>query len=140
MKKKIICMKNRYQRRKIYAEINVTPFVDVMLVLLVIFMVTTPMLITGMDVDLPTSTNKTIKPSTEPLTLSINKSGKIFIMKEPIALQSLKLKLKNIIKAKKESRIFIKADKSLNYGYIMNIVSAVTSAGFDKISLITESK
>ena len=133
-------MHNRYKRRKIYSEINVTPFVDVMLVLLVIFMVTTPMLITGMDVDLPKSSNKAITPTSDPLTLSINKSGIIYIMKAQITLRDLKLKLNNIIKAKKESRIFIKADKSLNYGYIMNIVSEVTSAGFNNISLITESQ
>lgn len=133
-------MNNRYKRKKIYSEINITPFVDIMLVLLVIFMVTTPMLITGMDVNLPTSTNKPIKPSPDPLTLSINKAGVMFIMKEQIAIKNLKNKLTNIIKAKQESQIFIKADKSLNYGYIMNIVSEVTSAGFDKIALITESK
>ena len=89
--------------------------------------------------NLPNSTHKVIDSKIDPLTISINKAGLIFIMKEQINIKKLQTKLQNILKSKKEELIYIKADKTLNYGYIMSIISKVTDAGFSKISLITQS-
>jgi biopolymer transport protein TolR len=120
------------------SEINVTPFVDVMLVLLIIFMVTAPMLVTGVDVDLPEASTNPVSSNEEPLTVSIDKFDKIYIMNKEINKKDLIPKLKNILNEKKESRIFVRADKRSNYGYIMNIIGKINEAGFNKISLITD--
>jgi biopolymer transport protein TolR len=129
--------KNRNKHR-IMSEINVTPFVDVMLVLLIIFMVTAPMLVTGVDVDLPEASTNPVSSNEEPLTVSIDKFDKIYIMNKEINKKDLIPKLKNILNEKKESRIFVRADKRSNYGYIMNIIGKINEAGFNKISLITD--
>jgi biopolymer transport protein TolR len=120
------------------SEINVTPFVDVMLVLLIIFMVTAPMLVTGVNVDLPQASTSPVSAQEEPLTVSIDKSDKIYLMNSEINKKDLVAKLKNILDEKKESRIFVRADKRSNYGYVMEIMGKISQAGFKKISLITD--
>ena len=126
------------KKRKVMSEINVTPFVDVMLVLLIIFMVTAPMLVTGVNVDLPQASTSPVSAQEEPLTVSIDKSDKIYLMNNEINKKDLVAKLKNILDEKKESRIFVRADKRSNYGYVMEIMGKISQAGFKKISLITD--
>ena len=126
------------KRNRVMSEINVTPFVDVMLVLLIIFMVTAPMLVTGVKVDLPETSASPVSAKEEPLTVSIDKFDKIYLMNTQINKKDLSSKLKNILQEKKESRIFIRADKRANYGYVIEIMGKITEAGFKKISLITD--
>ncbi len=129
--------KNR-KKHRIMSEINVTPFVDVMLVLLIIFMVTAPMLVTGVNVDLPEASTQAVSAQEEPLTISIDRFDKIYLMNSQIRKKDLVSKLTNILQEKKESRIFVRADKRSNYGYVMEIMGKITEAGFTKISLITD--
>ena len=132
--------RKRYIRKKLYSEINITPFVDVILVLLLIFMITNQIPITGIDVDLPNSNTKPINLEKEPLSIYITKNKKIFILNNEIYINKLENKLKAIFKVKKDERIIIKADHTLNYGLIMNIMTYASNAGFNKISLVTENK
>ncbi|MCP5361338.1 MAG: protein TolR [Hyphomicrobiales bacterium] len=123
---------------RLVSEINVTPFVDVMLVLLVIFMVTAPLMVTGVQVDLPKTETAPIPQDDEPLTVSINKKGEIILQKTIVKPAVLAAKLQAIHKSKKDSRIFIRADKKLDYGKVMEVVSIIQGAGYRKIALITE--
>ena len=127
--------KRRYQPM---AEINVTPFVDVMLVLLVVFMVTAPLLTVGVKVDLPTAEADVIRGNDEPLTVSINGSGQVYLQESPISVQDLVPKLRAITSEKPDTRIFVRGDKEINYGLVMEIMGAINSAGFSKVSLITK--
>lgn len=121
------------------AEINVTPFVDVMLVLLVIFMVTAPLLTVGVPVDLPETAAKPIAEPDEPLVITVNKKGEVYLQETRIELDTLAEKLKAITANKPDTRIFIRGDKDLAYGQIMQIMSTTTAAGFMKVALITDS-
>jgi len=121
-----------------FTEINVTPLVDVMLVLLVIFMVTAPMLTAGVNVDLPKADASPLPGQDEPLTVSVNSAGKIFVQKTEIQLKELGPKLNAIANQKHDTRIFVKADKSVDYGRVMQAVAEVSQAGFPKVSLVTE--
>lgn len=127
-------------KSKMVSEINVAPIVDVMLVLLVIFMITAPMLISGVPVDLPEASSKPISSQEEPLAVSIDKNGKIYIMDTLIEESKLVEKLKAITKAKKDTRIFVRGDTTLPYGKIMAIVGEISAAGFSKVALITNVK
>jgi biopolymer transport protein TolR len=129
---------SKKKKHAVMSEINVTPFVDVMLVLLIIFMVTAPMFVTGVKVDLPETSTAPISAKEEPLTVSIDKFDKIYLMNSQIKKKDLTAKLKHILEEKKESRIFIRADKRANYGYVIEIMGKITEAGFKKISLITD--
>ena len=122
------------------SDINITPIVDVMLVLLVIFMVTAPMLVSGIKVDLPDITAKPIAGQEEPLAVSIDKNGKIYIMDTAIEDKQLVEKLRAITKEKMDTRIFVRGDVSLTYGTIMSIVGEINSAGFSRVALITNVK
>ena len=128
-------LKRRYQPM---AEINVTPFVDVMLVLLVVFMVTAPLLSVGVKVDLPTAEADVIRGNDEPLTVSIDGSGQVYLQESPISVQELVPKLRAITSEKPDTRIFVRGDKEINYGLVMEIMGAINSAGFGKVSLITK--
>ena len=124
--------------RRGFADINITPMVDVMLVLLIIFMVTAPMLTAGVQVDLPKASASPLQGQDEPLTVSIQADGKVFINKTPISVDSLGGKLKAIAGEKMETRIFVRGDKSVDYGRIMRVVGEINEAGFSKVALITE--
>ncbi len=126
--------------KKISSDINITPIVDVMLVLLVIFMITAPMLVSGIKVDLPDTTSKPIAGQEEPLAVSIDKNGKFYIMDTAIEEKQLVEKLKAITKEKMDTRVFVRGDKSLTYGAIMSIVSEINAAGFSRVALITNVK
>ena len=120
------------------SEINVTPFVDVMLVLLIIFMVTAPLLTAGVPVDLPKTSAQPIAESVEPLVITVNKEGKIFLQQSEIDLDSLVPRLAAITQNKPDTRIFIRGDRNLAYGAIMEVMATTTTAGFTKVALITD--
>lgn len=133
-------MRNNMKRNKkgMISDINVTPFVDVMLVLLIIFMVTSPMLIAGVNVDLPETSDTPITGNDEPLAVSIDKHGNVYIQDTKISNNELIPKLQAITKEKKDTRIFVRGDKNVDYGKVMNTVTAINSAGFSKVALITQ--
>jgi biopolymer transport protein TolR len=122
------------------AEINVTPFVDVMLVLLIIFMVAAPLLTVGVPVDLPKSEGSALQSDSEPLTVTVNPQGKIFIQESEIPLNELQPKLSAITQARKglDEAIFVRGDKTTNYGELMQVMGRIASAGYKRISLVTE--
>ena len=122
------------------SEINVTPFVDVMLVLLIIFMVAAPLLTVGVEINLPkTSANALPTEKEQPLTLSITKEKELYLQETKIEFSDLIPKLKQISKQRKDDRIFLRADGKNNYSTIMEIMGALNSSNFSNISLVTES-
>ncbi len=132
--------RRRSGRQASFSEINITPMVDVMLVLLVIFMVTAPMMTTGVTVDLPDSNASPVAGQDEPLAVSVQADGKIFLQKTQIALKDVQSKLKAITGEKKDTRIFVRGDRNVDYGKIMQVVGEINAAGFAKVALITEVK
>jgi biopolymer transport protein TolR len=125
-------------RQQAFTEINITPFVDVMLVLLVIFMVAAPMMTAGVTVDLPQTSAGPVSGQDEPLSVSIAADGKVYIQKTAVAVKDLGSKLKAIAGAKKDTRIFVRGDKAVDYGKIMQVVGEINAAGFGKVALITD--
>lgn len=120
------------------AEINVTPFVDVMLVLLIVFMVTAPLLTVGVTVDLPQANNTPIPGQDEPLTVSVNRDGKIFLQESEIAIGDLGPRLIAILETKPETRIFVRGDRVIDYGRVMQVVGTIHDSGIAKVALITK--
>jgi biopolymer transport protein TolR len=120
------------------AEINVTPLVDVVLVLLIIFMVTAPMLQMGIDVNLPRVKSKSIDVTEEKLVLTINGGKEIFINKNKTSITELGAKLESIFANRIDREVFMRADKNVPYGFVVEVMSAVRKAGVDKLGMITE--
>ena len=120
------------------AEINVTPLVDVMLVLLIIFMVTAPLMTSGVSVDLPKTSAQPLNSDSEPLTVSIKADGTIFLQDQSIDLGDLVGKLQAISQNNPERRIFVRGDKDLAYGRIMEVMGTITQGGFTKVALLAE--
>jgi biopolymer transport protein TolR len=120
------------------AEINVTPLVDVMLVLLIIFMVTAPLMTSGVSVDLPKTNAQPVNSDSEPLTVSIKANGSIFLQDEAVEVSDLVGKLQAIAKNNPERRIFVRGDKDLAYGRIMEVMGTITQGGFTKVALLAE--
>ena len=120
------------------SEINVTPFVDVMLVLLIIFMVTAPLLTVGVKVDLPESAADSLPDDQEPLTISINSKGEIYIQEHQVTYQKMVPKLLAIAKNRTDTRIYVRGDKNINYGRVLEIMGTLSGAGFSKVALISE--
>ena len=120
------------------SEINVTPFVDVMLVLLIIFMVTAPLLTVGVQVDLPESSADSLPDDQEPLTLSINSKGEIYIQEHQVTYQKMIPKLLAIAKNRTDTRIYVRGDKTINYGRVLEIMGLLSGSGFTKVALISE--
>jgi len=125
-------------KKRLMSDINVTPFVDVMLVLLIIFMVTAPMMIQGEDVNLPKTVSKPIKTKDDPLILTINRKQEISIEKHKIALDELDEKLKSLFKYRDNKELLLRGDKDLSYGFILQVTARIKGAGIEKLSLITE--
>lgn len=125
-------------RKQLMSEINITPFVDVMLVLLVVFMVTAPMMISGINVDLPKTTSSPLSGKDEPLTITVTDKEMVYIQDVAIEKKDLVAKLEAITKAKKDSRILVRGDKKVNYGVVMEVVGSINAAGYNHISLVTE--
>lgn len=120
------------------AEINVTPFVDVMLVLLIIFMVTAPLLTVGVPVDLPKTKAAVLNKTDEPLVISVNSKGEIFVQKAKVPKEKFIPRLIAVTDANPEIRIFVRGDKSIEYGRVMEIMGALSAAGFKRVSLLAQ--
>lgn len=120
------------------AEINVTPFVDVMLVLLIVFMVAAPLMTVGVPVDLPKADAPAINEQTEPLVISIDGNGRLFIQETAVTAKELIPRLRAITKNKAEQRIFVRGDRKISYGKVMEVMSTISQAGFTKVALLAE--
>ena len=131
-------MNNGGNGNRFMSEINVTPLVDVMLVLLIIFMVTAPMMMEGVEVNLPKTTTKSIKTREDPLILTINKKREIFIENHRITLEDLETKVRKIFMYRREKEVLLKADREVPYGFVIKVVAGVKKAGIDKLGMITE--
>jgi biopolymer transport protein TolR len=125
-------------RRRAMAEINVTPFVDVMLVLLIVFMVTAPLLTVGVPVDLPKTKAPALGQDREPLSITVKRDGTIFLQKEPVPQAALVDKLTAIASNGYNQRIFVRGDDRANYGKVMEVMGLLASAGFTHIGLVTD--
>ena len=133
--------RNSRFRRRTYvpiADINVTPLVDVMLVLLVVFMVTAPLLTVGVPVDLPQTEAPAINEPKEPTVISVNKDGAIFIQETSIPIDTLVAKLQAITGSNADAVLYVRGDKDINYGRVLEVMSLVSAAGFRKVSLVAE--
>ena len=125
------------RRHRPVAEINVTPFVDVMLVLLIIFMVAAPLLTVGVPIDLPETQAKPMEGDTEPITVSIGEDGKIFLQEEEVDAERLVTVLQAIAAAGLDQRIYVRGDRNADYGTIMRVMGRLNSAGYRRIGLVT---
>ena len=121
-----------------FNEINVTPFVDVMLVLLIIFMVTAPMLTSGISVDLPKTKASALPGNDQPVAVTVRQDGTVYIQNTEVALSELGEKLAAVLGEKKDTRIFIRGDRAIDYGRVMQVVAEVNRAGFTRVALLTD--
>jgi biopolymer transport protein TolR len=131
-------LRRRLRRRGPVADINVAPFVDVLLVLVVIFMVAAPLLTVGVPVDLPKTEASTIDQNDEPLVVSIDKQGRIFLQEAEIATDQLVPRLVAVSNANRELRIFVRGDRELTYGRIMQVMGMISAAGYARVALLGE--
>ena len=120
------------------SDINVTPLVDVMLVLLVVFMITAPLLTVGVPVDLPKSNASQMVGQDEPLVISVNAKGEVFLQETRITLDRLLPRLEAITQNKKDTRIFVRGDRAIAYGHVMEVMGTVNLAGFTRVALVTQ--
>ena len=132
--------KRKKRRRSVMAEINVTPMVDVMLVLLIIFMVSAPLLTVGVPIDLPQSQAKSLEQDKEPLTISVTDKGVVYLQNTEVEVDDLIPKLQAIAEARggSDARIYVRGDKTVSYGNMMKIMGRLSSAGFHRVALVTE--
>ena len=128
----------RHVRNELLSEINVTPFVDVMLVLLIIFMVTAPMMMRGEDVDLPQTASEQIPAKTERLIITINRKGEIFLNDYKTTLATLTGRLRAIQQSKRQEGVFLQADEKLPYGLVVKVMAAEKGAGIKKLGMVTK--
>jgi biopolymer transport protein TolR len=132
--------KRRHRRRAVMSEINVTPMVDVMLVLLIIFMVSAPLLTVGVPIDLPKSQAKALDLDREPLTVSVKLNGDVFLQNSEIKVDDLVPKLQAITQARggADERIYVRGDRKVDYGTVMRVMGRLSAAGFHRVALVTE--
>jgi biopolymer transport protein TolR len=133
--------RHRRRRRAVMSEINVTPFVDVMLVLLIVFMVSAPLLTVGVPLDLPQSQAKSLDQDREPLTISVNVQGQVFLQNSEIKVDDLVTKLKAITDARGggfDERVYVRGDKKVDYGTMMRVMGRLSAAGYHRVALVTE--
>jgi biopolymer transport protein TolR len=123
---------------RLMSDINVTPFVDVMLVLLIIFMVTAPMMMQGVDVALPETTSQPLPSSKEHLIITINEKNQIFINDYQITIDFLQEKLSKILEGREHREVYLRADKNISYGVVVNVMSEIKGAGVEKLGMVTE--
>ena len=133
-----MAFKLRSSSKEPISEINVTPFVDVMLVLLIIFMVTAPLLTVGVQVDLPETSADTLAEESEPLTLTINARGEIFIQETQVEYEKIIAKILAVSNNRTDTRIYVRGDKTINYGRVLEIMGMLSGSGFTKVALISE--
>jgi biopolymer transport protein TolR len=124
--------------KRFMSDINVTPLVDVMLVLLIIFMVTAPMMIEGVAVDLPQTTAKSVKTSEDPLILTVTKEGRIFLEKTEIKPEDLENKIRSVMKYRQDNEILLKGDKDALHGFVVQVMASIKRAGVEKLGIVTE--
>jgi biopolymer transport protein TolR len=124
--------------KRFMSDINVTPLVDVMLVLLIIFMVTAPMMMEGVEVNLPQTKTKSIKTQEDPLVLSVTKKGEIFLENHSVKLEDLETKIETIFKYRKEKEVLLRADKEIAYGFVVKVMAEVKRAGVTKLGMVTQ--
>ena len=131
--------RRRYRRGfRPMSEINVTPFVDVMLVLLIVFMVTAPLLTVGVPVDLPETKADAISDPVEPLVVSVDREGRIFLQDTEVEPAALVPRLRAITENKPDTRIYVRGDKAIDYGRVMEVMGLINAAGFTKVALVAE--
>jgi biopolymer transport protein TolR len=126
------------QKTRLMSEINVTPFVDVMLVLLVIFMVTAPMMTSGVKVDVPKTSHERMDIDSKALIVSVDASRRVTINDFQLAPEELATQLPRILESKQAEEVYLKADKSLPYGFVMSVMASIREAGVEKIGMVTE--
>ena len=129
--------RRRGRRQHLISEINVTPFVDVMLVLLIIFMVAAPLLTVGVPIDLPETEAKALNSETQPITISVNEEGQIYLQETEIALGEIVPKLEQIAQTGYEERIYVRGDRTADYGTVMKVMARISSAGYGNLGLVT---
>ena len=129
--------RRRGRHHGLISEINVTPFVDVMLVLLIIFMVAAPLLTVGVPIDLPETRANAMNPETQPITISVNENGQIYLQETEIPLDEVVAKLNAIATTGYEERIYVRGDKTTNYGTVMQVMARIQAAGYTRIGLVT---
>ncbi|WP_322882885.1 protein TolR [Sinorhizobium medicae] len=129
--------RRRGGRRSAISEINVTPLVDVMLVLLIIFMVAAPMMTVGVPIDLPETQAKAMNADTQPITVSVNPAGEIFLQETPIAIDEIVPKLEAIATTGYNERIYVRGDTNADYGTVMQVMARISAAGFKNLGLVT---
>ena len=132
---------DRASKRRRYrplSEINVTPFVDVMLVLLIVFMVTAPLLTVGVPVDLPETEAAQLTDEVEPVVVSVDGTGRTFIQETEVEEAQIVPRLEAITEAKSDTRIFVRGDKAITYGRVMEVMGLISAAGFSKVSLLAQ--
>lgn len=130
--------RGRRKRRELNARINITPLVDVMLVLLIVFMIAAPLLSVGVPVELPKTDAKSLPSQQEPLTITVDKAGKIYLQDTPITLEELTPKLVAMSKNGYKERIYLRGDENGNYGPVMKVMASINAAGFTNIGLVTD--
>ena len=119
-------------------EINMTPFIDVMLVLLIIFMVAAPLLATGVAIDLPETRAAALNIDQKPISVSIDEKGQVFLMDQPVAVEDLTDKIRALARGGFDERIYVRGAKTVNYGRVAQVMSLITSSGYKKVALVTE--
>lgn len=125
-------------KRQVMGEINVTPFVDVMLVLLIVFMISAPMLTQGVQVSLPEVENAPIKQQQDPITITLKRGDRVYIQEQEVAMKELTSRLTAIQKAKSGAAILLRADKNVSYGQVMSVMASLQTAGLVDVGLVTE--
>ncbi len=130
--------RSRHRSTHVMSEINVTPMVDVMLVLLIIFMVAAPLMTAGVPIDLPQTQAKALDQDREPLTLSVNGKGQVYLQETEIKLEEIIPKLKAIAKNGVDERIYVRGDKKVDYGTVMKVMGRLSQAGYRRVALLTE--
>jgi biopolymer transport protein TolR len=132
--------RRRQSRKPVMAEINVTPMVDVMLVLLIIFMVSAPLLTVGVPIDLPQTQAKSMDQDKEPLAVSVNEKGQVFLQESEVSVDELVAKLKAVTEARggMDERIYVRGDRKVDYGTVMRVMGRLSAAGFKRVALVTE--
>lgn len=130
----------RRRRHSVMSEINVTPMVDVMLVLLIIFMVAAPLLTVGVPIDLPQSQAKSMDQDQKPITVSVNLQGQVFLQDTEIPIEEMVAKLKAVTESRGglDERVYVRGDKKVDYGTVMKVMGRLSSAGFRRVALVTE--
>jgi len=130
--------RRRHRRSRVNSEINVTPLVDVMLVLLIVFMVAAPLLSVGVPIDLPKTDAKALPSQNEPLTISVDEEGRVFLQDEEVLMDDLIAKLVAVSDTGYDERIFLRGDENSDYGAVMKVMARINAAGFSNLNLVTD--